>query len=358
MSESLKPYAQNLVIQIKDKKDQKINIKLRTLLKGFGFARRTQTVVDQVNKQLSAVGLVTELSVSFPVNLDDKITIQLGQLDLQKEPQKKPLQIKDNPIDSRTAIKKAIGATVVVIAGNFSGSGFIVSESGLLITARHVVENQENISLREVDVILHPQKPEEKSYKGMVIASNRQMDYAFIWLEGTESFPVVAVGNSIDMQQSDTVYAIGAPLGMPNTLSRGIISNPDALFNGVKCLQTDAAIDHGNSGGPLINEYGEVVGINLWGKGNSDALKFAVPTDLIKEKIHEYLEKGRNTCVSSLYCRRCGDLQFNKAGNKCPICQADYDHPEKGPIEPVEIMALPNNAIEIMAGILKNINWI
>jgi hypothetical protein len=110
---------------------------------------------------------------------------------------------------------------------------------------------------------------------------------------------------------------------LTNTVSRGVVSNPRAQFMGVECLQTDAALDQGNSGGPLLNLRGEVVAITAWQIENLDSGKFAVPVDWFVGDIEEVVEFGRAGCLKARYCLACGHLEATRRLDWCPVCGSD-----------------------------------
>src|SRR5690348_10428888 len=140
--------------------------------------------------------------------------------------------------------------------GQYYGSGFVVDRSGLILTNRHVVEGAETISVTFAD---------GTHARGTLCAMSGQIDLAVVKVQGRTDLVPASWGNSDGLQMGDRVLAIGNPLGVGVSVSSGIVSalhrhisnNPSDDF-----VQTDAAINHGNSGGALVNEAGEVVGVN------------------------------------------------------------------------------------------------
>lgn len=226
---------------------------------------------------------------------------------------------KNQPVDP---ISNALQATVQVIYGRTSGSGFLVHADGLLVTARHVVSGLDGRTLPRVDVRLFPQTEKEKTVPAQVFRSHRQLDFALLWLEADGPWPWLKAGDTDSLRPAQTVYAVGAPAGLTNTISRGIISNPHARFNQVDCIQTDAAIDHGNSGGPLVDEKGAALGIVAWGFGQVDAARFAVPLGYLKDDIAQSIRLGRKKCLQLTYCPACGYLDEKPAARFCRNCGA------------------------------------
>jgi S1-C subfamily serine protease len=318
-------YAAELAQKISQRGNNKIVIKFRTMLKGFGYYRRTQAIVDELKGYLQEFNLHSDFNLNVPRDLDERVTIQLTL------PPQSPLTNK--PVINQTAtkvieknqIEQAIDATVEIYTDNGCGSGFVVHPHGLVVTARHLINDEDHLSRRTVKVLLFPEKPGEKEVEGIVVRSHRTLDFALVWLMEERVYPYIKLGDSNAIKHIDTVYAVGAPTGKPNTVSRGIISNPHGRFRGIDCIQTDAAIDHGNSGGPLVNTNGEVLGVNLWGIGQYDALKFAVPIDYIREDIDEVLRKGRDVCVSATYCPSCGYLDYEDPTWFCRNCGCQWE---------------------------------
>jgi serine protease Do len=184
-----------------------------------------------------------------------------------------------------------------------SGSGVIFDQQGHILTNYHVAGRAD-----ELTCILF----NKERVKARLVGSDPWTDLAVIQLDLDEvkqkglAFECASFGDSDQMEEGDSVLAIGSPFGLSRSISRGIISCHDrilgtgldlgggletGLFN--TWLQTDAAINPGNSGGPLVNFRGEVVGVNTRGGGNE--LGFAVPINVAKEVIRQILEKGKVT---------------------------------------------------------------
>jgi len=171
-----------------------------------------------------------------------------------------------------------------------SGSGFIVSADGLVITNRHVVEN----SKADYSVVLSS----GKTYPAEVIDRDTVQDLAVVKInpikaEGEVKFSILALGESSDVKIGQTVLAIGNTLGeFRNTVTRGIVSGINrTIFAGgygaqseliEGAIQTDAAISSGNSGGPLLNLAGEVIGVNTAVSAQGENIGFALPVDQVK----------------------------------------------------------------------------
>lgn len=156
------------------------------------------------------------------------------------------------------------------------GSGFIISEDGLILTNAHVITNASDVFVKLTD---------RREFHARVIGSDKKTDIAVLKIDAHD-LPTINVGNPADLQVGEWVLAIGAPYGFENSVSAGVVSAkgrslPDG--SGVPFIQTDAAVNPGNSGGPLFNARGEVVGINaqIYSRtGGFQGLSFAIPIDL------------------------------------------------------------------------------
>jgi serine protease Do len=156
------------------------------------------------------------------------------------------------------------------------GSGFIVSPKGYILTNEHVVEGSSRI-------IIGLQSGEK--YRGKVVGVDEETDVAVVKIDAPHDLPTVTLGDSNAAQVGDWVLAMGSPFGLDQTVTAGIISKkeretPGSLSNFQRFLQTDAAINRGNSGGPLVNMRGEVIGINsqiATSTGDYNGIGFALP---------------------------------------------------------------------------------
>jgi serine protease Do len=170
-----------------------------------------------------------------------------------------------------------------------SGSGFIISEDGYIVTNHHVIESATTLT-----VITN----NEEEYPAKVVGFDEGNDFAVIKIEAT-GLPCVKLGSSDDLIVGDMVAAIGNPLGeITTSLTVGYISVKDrdvTIQNSIiNMLQTDTAINPGNSGGPLFNMKGEVIGITTAKYSGSavESIGFAIPIDDVAQMIDDLLEKG------------------------------------------------------------------
>ena len=171
------------------------------------------------------------------------------------------------------------------------GSGFIIDKSGIIVTNNHVIEGAD-----EITVIMHDQK----EFKADLLGRDPKSDLAVLKIDvGSIELKSVSWGNSDILRVGDWSIAIGNPLGLGGTVTTGIISAISRdIGNGpyVKFLQTDASINRGNSGGPLFNILGEVIGINtaiISQTGGSIGLGFAIPSNSAQKIINQLKEFGR-----------------------------------------------------------------
>ncbi len=176
------------------------------------------------------------------------------------------------------------------------GSGVIVARDGdtvYVLTNDHVAGRAD-----EIEVVLH----DGRSFGGELVGSDSLMDLAMVSFETTEEVPLATLGNSENLAVGDWVFAVGNPLGYESTVTAGIVSaigrdaGATSNLSGVTdYIQTDAAINRGNSGGPLVNLDGEVVGINTWiasGTGGSIGLGFAIPVNNAQRAVEDFIAEG------------------------------------------------------------------
>ncbi|MDC1109818.1 Do family serine endopeptidase [Candidatus Pelagibacter sp.] len=168
------------------------------------------------------------------------------------------------------------------------GSGFIIDKKGTVITNNHVIQNAEDIVVK-VDG--------DKEFKAKIIGADPLSDIAVLQIISKETFKPVKFGDSDKARIGDWVIAIGNPLGLGGTVTSGIISARNrsiGLSRYEDYIQTDASINSGNSGGPLFDMNGDVVGINtaILGKGGSIGIGFSIPSNSAKKVIDQLIEFG------------------------------------------------------------------
>ncbi len=167
-----------------------------------------------------------------------------------------------------------------------AGTGFIIDERGHILTNHHVIENAERITVKLTD---------GRSLRAEVVGSDPDTDIALIKIQGEGKFRHATLGDSDELRVGEWVCAIGNPLAYEHTVTVGVVS-----FIGRKLfdtsldnyIQTDAAINFGNSGGPLINTRGEVIGINSAISRQASSIGFAVPINQAKLILPQLMERG------------------------------------------------------------------
>lgn len=180
------------------------------------------------------------------------------------------------------------------------GSGFVVDESGLIVTNKHVIVDQ-RAAYTVVDSA-------GIRYRASVVALDPVLDIGFLRIEGATNLKPLALGDSDSLRLGQTLIAVGNALGeFRNTVSVGVVSglarrvtasgpgSSSEVLQGV--IQTDAAINRGNSGGPLVNLRGEVVGINVAVAQGSENIGFAIPINQVKRSIQSVKQGGKITGV-------------------------------------------------------------
>jgi len=174
------------------------------------------------------------------------------------------------------------------------GSGWVYNSSGNIVTNEHVVDGASSISVRFWN---------GKTYSASVVGTDKSTDLAVIKVDAPSSeLHPLSVGNSADLQVGNGVVAIGSPFGLEETVTSGIVS---ALHRAIEApnnftindsVQTDAAINHGNSGGPLLNSQGQVVGVNAQirsDSGGNEGVGFAIPSNTVRSIATQLISTGK-----------------------------------------------------------------
>lgn len=177
------------------------------------------------------------------------------------------------------------------IKGRGMGSGFIISADGYVLTNHHVVADAAEVKVKLGD---------SREFTAKVIGSDQQYDVALLKIDG-KGLPTVRVGDSNSLRPGQWVVAIGSPFGLDHSVTAGVVSAVGRSTGGaeqryVPFIQTDVAINQGNSGGPLLNTRGEVVGINsqiFSASGGYMGISFAIPIDLAMGAVEQIKKTGR-----------------------------------------------------------------
>ncbi|XP_069468086.1 serine protease HTRA1 [Ambystoma mexicanum] len=193
-----------------------------------------------------------------------------------------------------------------------SGSGFIVSEDGLIVTNAHVVANKNRVKVELKD---------GSTYEAKIKDVDEKADIALIKIDAQGKLPVLLLGRSEDLRPGEFVVAIGSPFSLQNTVTTGIVSTTQrggkelGLRNSdMEYIQTDAIINYGNSGGPLVNLDGEVIGINTLKV--TAGISFAIPSDKIRKfmaESHDRQAKGKTVTKKKYIGIRMMSLNPSKA---------------------------------------------
>ena len=169
-----------------------------------------------------------------------------------------------------------------------AGSGVIISADGYIVTNNHVVDGADELTVSLTD---------NKEYSARVIGADKTTDLALIKIDG-KNLPAIVIANSDNVKVGEWVLAVGNPLGFNNTVTAGIISAKARTLgaNGVESfIQTDAAINQGNSGGALVNTRGELIGINAMlasPTGSNIGYGFAIPTTIMNKVVEDLKQYG------------------------------------------------------------------
>ena len=168
------------------------------------------------------------------------------------------------------------------------GSGFIVSPDGLILTNAHVVQGAKDVTVKLID---------RREFTAKVLGTDPKTDIAVLKIDA-RNLPVLTMGKVSDLKVGQWVLAIGSPFGFENSVTAGVVSAKGRSLPGdgyVPFIQTDAAVNPGNSGGPLLNAHGEVIGINsqIYSRsGGYEGLSFAIPIDVAEQVKDQIVATG------------------------------------------------------------------
>jgi serine protease Do len=230
------------------------------------------------------------------------------------------------------------------------GSGVIVSPEGYILTNNHVVDGATDVKVTLSD---------KRELKAKIVGTDPKTDVAVLKLEGS-NFPAITLGDSSKVQVGDYALAIGDPFGVGQTVTMGIVSAKGRGNLGIEdyedFIQTDAPINPGNSGGALVNDRGELVGINTailsHGSGGNEGIGFAIPVNLARSVMGQILEHGKVTrgylgvVIQPITPAMAKDLGLNKlqgalVGDVSPKGPAQASGVQRGDV----ILSINGNAV-------------
>jgi serine protease Do len=238
------------------------------------------------NLQVDTQSKLNDLSSSL-LNTESNLKTlnsQLGSLDSELVKLKASAST-----DFSGIIEEAIKSVVTIKTNLGQGSGFFIEDGGYVVTNEHVIDGA------NAAIIL---TYEGTTHSVIVIGKDVNMDIALLKIEDT-SYPKLTLKDSNDIQVGEKVIAIGNPLGLQFSVSEGIVSAVHRTGNNNlnAYIQTDASLNPGNSGGPLINKEGKVIGINNFKVSGSESLGFALESNYIKETINNIYNQVYNTTL-------------------------------------------------------------
>lgn len=203
---------------------------------------------------------------------------------------------------------------IIQIATPYStGTGFYISQYGLIVTNEHVVRSNKKVVIAGKNI--------EKQLAD-VIYLDTKYDLAFIKIQNDLIMTKVLVGSSEPLYEGNKVYAIGHPFGLKFTATQGIISSLLHQEEDVHYIQHDAALNPGNSGGPLVDSNGTVIGINTFIIQNGNSIGFSLPVSYLLSCAEDF-RKGNG--AKGVRCPSCNNISFEKEGGSnsyCAICGA------------------------------------
>ena len=245
-------------------------------------------VVDKIDTlQIDTQSKLNELTNSLMETRGEVETLndKVGIIDEQFE------FLKGSVSDDFSSVIEASIPSVVTIKTDVSqGTGFIVSKDGFIITNSHILSGGKKVETWNY---------EQKIFRTSFVGYNLNLDLALLKITG--EFEPLELTDSNSVEIGEEVVAIGNPLGLQFSVSQGIVSGVHRQGpNGLSIyIQTDAALNPGNSGGPLINTEGKVIGINNFKSSSGESLGFALESNYIKEAINEIAQEELNITILS-----------------------------------------------------------
>ena len=264
------------------------NVIKNSIRKELGTAVTSESTVNQTTTEKQTE--TTTKTETTTQNNDNKDNISSGTITSSDDKPSLEITFAANEI-YKYNVDSVVGIEVKSAYSTGYGTGFIVSEEGYIVTNYHVVENASSVKVTLYD---------ESQYTAKVIGYEESNDLAVIKIEPEGQIESLIYGKSSDLSVGDDVYVIGNPLGdLTFTLTKGVVSALNRLIDtgsgyNINMFQTDAAINSGNSGGPVFDKHGFVVGIASakYASSSIEGLCFCVPIDDVRSMIDEIINKG------------------------------------------------------------------
>ncbi len=199
------------------------------------------------------------------------------------------------PVADQRLVDKVDASVVAVVHARGSGSGFIISSDGYILSNGHVISRNDpedpTRAQENVTVVLN----DDRKFAARVLGFSMDPDVALLKIEPDAPLVPVEIGDLSTIRTGMICYAVGTPGGLKRTYTSGILSNIDRtdLNTFTTVLQTDAAINAGNSGGPLFDEFGRVLGLNTYARRGANNIGFTIPIDVALEMQEQFRQHGR-----------------------------------------------------------------
>lgn len=192
--------------------------------------------------------------------------------------------LKSSSGDFSGIVEDAVKSVVTIATDKSAGSGFIISSDGYVVTNWHVLQGARRLGIQTYDKQIHG---------AQIIGYDDRKDIALLKMEG--SFDALEFGDSDSLQVGRKVIAIGNPLGLSFTVTEGIVSalNREGPNGETDYIQTDVSLNPGNSGGPLIDLTGKVIGVNNFKVGDAESLGFALESNIANSVVNELIAKAQ-----------------------------------------------------------------
>lgn len=216
-----------------------------------------------------------------------------------------------------SALFERLRAGVVgVRAGTRHGTGWIATEAGLVVTNAHVVGYAAFAELRDAN---------GRVARAKVVFADMARDLAFLVPAEAIGGPPLRLADSRAAYPGQPVLAIGHPLGLTYTLTRGVVSATDRKIQGVAYLQTDAAVNPGNSGGPLVDDGGDVLAVSTFVRAGAQNLGFALPVHAFAQELRDHAGPLASVAMRSptYRCARC-QLAYDPVDDQCVACGSPH----------------------------------